>query len=111
MLFAYWMMDRPGMAATRQAKRAEHRAYLAAVESRIHFAGPLVAEDGASIVGSLLVVDQPDRAAAEAWLADEPFAKAGLYQSPEIAAIRALWPRALYDPEHAVPGLSLSVTG
>ncbi len=32
MLFAYWMMDRPGMAATRQAKRAEHRAYLAAVE-------------------------------------------------------------------------------
>ncbi len=29
----------------------------------------------------------------------------------EIAAIRALWPRALYDPENAVPGLSLSVTG
>ena len=111
MLFAYWMMDRPGMAETRQAKRAEHRAYLAAVESRIHLAGPLMAKDGASVIGSLLVVDHPDRAAAEAWIADEPFAKAGVYQSTEIAAIKALWPRARYDPENAVPGLSLTVTG
>ncbi len=111
MLFAYWMMDRPGMAATRQAKLAEHRAYLAAVESRVHFAGPLVAEAGAGVIGSLLVVDHPDRAAAEAWIADEPFAKAGVTQPPEIAAIEALWPRALYDPEHAVPGLSLTGTG
>ena len=108
-MFAYWMMDRPGMAETRQAKRAEHRAYLAAVESRIHFAGPLVAE--ASVIGSLLVVDHPDRAAAEAWIADEPFTKAGVYQSTEMVAIKALWPRAQYDPENAVPGLSLTVTG
>lgn len=111
MLFAYWMMDRPGLAETRLAKRAEHRAYLAAVESRIHFAGPLMGKDGASVIGSLLVVDHPDRAAAEAWIADEPFAKAGVYQSTEIAAIKALWPRAPYDPENAVPGLSLTVTG
>ncbi len=111
MLFAYWMMDRPGMAAARQATRAEHRAYLAAVESRVHFAGPLVAEDGATFIGSLLVVDHPDRAAAEAWIADEPFTKAGVYQSTEIAAIKALWPRAQYDPENAVPGLALRFTG
>ncbi len=111
MLFAYWMMDRPGMAATRQAKRTEHRAYLAAVESRIHFAGPLLAEDGAGIVGSLLVVDHPDRAAAEAWIADEPFTKAGVYQSTEIAAIKGLWQRAQYDPDNAVPGLALRLTG
>ncbi len=111
MLFAYWMMDRPGMAAARQAKRAEHSAYLAAVESSVHFAGPLVAEDGASVIGSLLVVDLPDRAAAEAWIADEPVTKAGIYQSTEIAAIKGLWPRAQYDPENAVPGLALRLTG
>ncbi len=111
MLFAYWMMDRPGMADTRQAKRAEHRAYLAAVESRVHFAGPLVAGDGASVIGSLLVVDHPERGAAEAWIADEPYTIAGVYQSTEIVAIKALWPRAQYNPENAVPGLSLTVAG
>ncbi len=111
MLFAYWMMDRPEMAAARQATRAEHRAYLAAVESRVHFAGPLTAKDGATVIGSLLVVDHPDRAAAEAWIADEPFTKAGVYQSTEIAAIKGLWPRAQYDPDNAVPGLALRLTG
>jgi len=99
------------MAETRTAKRAEHKAYLAAVESSIHFAGPLVAEDGATVIGSLLVVDHPDRAAAEAWLADEPFTRAGLYQSTEIVAIRALWPRAQYDPDNAIPGLALRLSG
>ena len=73
--------------------RPEHRAYLAAAAERIAFAGPLLSDDGAAMVGSLLVMDFPDREAARAWLAAEPFTRAGLYASTSLLAFNNLWPQ------------------
>ena len=42
------------------------------------FAGPLL-DDAGAMAGSLLVIDFADRAAALAWLAAEPFTRAGVY--------------------------------
>ena len=38
------------------------------------------------MTGSLLIMDFPDRAGAEAFAADDPYNKAGLFQSVEIKA-------------------------
>jgi uncharacterized protein YciI len=66
---------------------------------RIAFAGPLVADDGETMIGSLLAIDFPDRAAAVAWFQAEPFNQAGLYASAQIHAFRNLWPqRAGFAP-------------
>jgi hypothetical protein len=63
------------------------------------FAGPLVADDGQTMLGSLLAIDFPSRDAAHAWLADEPFTRAGLYASVTIHAFVNLWPqRAGFAP-------------
>jgi len=48
----------------------------------IFVAGPLI-EDGV-MRGSLLILDAPDRAAAEAFAAGDPYARAGLFASVEI---------------------------
>ena len=99
MIYAFRLLDNPGASALRDAVRPEHRAYLAGVAGRIAFAGPLVADDGVAMIGSLLAIDFASREAAMAWLADEPFTRAGLYAGVEVHAFVNLWPqRAGFPP-------------
>ncbi|MFO1328833.1 MAG: YciI family protein [Rubrivivax sp.] len=93
MLFLFRLLDRADGAALRQRVRPEHKAYLAQVADRIAFAGPLTRDDGVTMIGSVLAIDFDSRGAAEAWLAAEPFTRAGLYASVEIHAFVNLWPQ------------------
>lgn len=93
MIFVFHMIDHPDAAELRQRVRPEHKAYLAQVAERIAFAGPLTADDGQTMIGSLLAIDFPDRAAAERWAAQEPFTRAGLYQTVSILPFTNLWPQ------------------
>jgi hypothetical protein len=44
------------------------------------------------MVGSLVVVDFPDRASLDAWLAEEPYVHAGVYQRVEVRLFRQVFP-------------------
>jgi uncharacterized protein len=99
MVFVFRLLDKPDSAALRQRVRPEHKGYLAAVADRIAFAGPLTHDDGVTMIGSLLAIDFESRDAAHAWLAAEPFTRAGLYASTEVQAFVNLWPqRAGFAP-------------
>jgi uncharacterized protein len=87
------LLDKPGASALRDAVRPAHKAYLGQMADRIAFAGPLVADDGVAMVGSLLAIDFASREEAMAWLADEPFTRAGLYAGTEVHAFVNLWPQ------------------
>lgn len=50
------------------------------------------------MVGSLLVIDFPSRAQAEAWLASEPFVQAGVFASTSVQAFVNLWPQKVGFP-------------
>jgi len=93
MLFVLHLLDKPGSAELRQRVRPEHKVYLAQVADRIAFAGPLLRDDGVTMIGSLLAIDFDSRDAAHAWLAEEPFTRAGLYAGVEIHAFVNLWPQ------------------
>ena len=98
MIFAILLMDKPGTAELRMQVRPEHRAYLAKISDRMAFAGPLTSEDGQTIVGSLLAIDFPSRADADAWLKDEPFTKAGVYEQPIIHVFNNSWEQKVGFP-------------
>ena len=98
MIFAILLMDRPGTAELRVQIRPEHRAYLAKLSDRMAFAGPLTSEDGQTVVGSLLAIDFPSRADADAWLKDEPFTKAGVYEQPIIHVFNNSWEQKVGFP-------------
>jgi uncharacterized protein YciI len=99
MVYTFILIDKPGAAQLRQAVRPEHKVYLAGVAERIAFAGPLTSDDGEQMLGSLLAVDFDSREAATAWLAGEPFTRAGLYASTSVHAFVNLWPqRAGFAP-------------
>lgn len=101
MIFTFVLLDKPCQGALRQRVRPEHKAYLASVADRIAFAGPLVHDDGQTMLGSLLAIDFPDRDAAHAWLAAEPFTRAGLYASVTVHAFVNLWPQKAGFPPAA----------
>ncbi|CAM5533756.1 putative protein YciI [Aquamicrobium terrae] len=85
MLFALICRDKPGHLQTRQDTRPAHVAYLNALNDRgaLMFAGPFHDGQG-SPDGSLVVISAADRPSAEAIAADDPYAKAGLFESVEI---------------------------
>jgi uncharacterized protein len=58
------------------------------------YGGALLAEDGKTAIGSLLVVNLPDRAAAQKFSDGDPYAKAGLFQSVAIHPSRKVFVNA-----------------
>ena len=82
MLIALIARDKPGALQIRLDKRDAHVAYLknSGVVSQ---AGPLL-DDGGQMCGSLVVLEVADMAAAQAWAANDPYAKAGLFASVEM---------------------------
>lgn len=81
MLFAIYMIDRPGGAALRATTTDAHQDFIRQHLGAMYVGGPLLADDAQTIVGSLIVMDFPNRSAAEAFIADEPYNRAGLFES------------------------------
>jgi uncharacterized protein YciI len=74
----------PKNAEIRMAKTPDHMAYLRASANRLRFSGPMLSDDGATVLGGLSMLDAPDRAAAEAWKNEEPYSKAGGFSAVDI---------------------------
>jgi uncharacterized protein YciI len=72
-----------GGAEARASANEAHVAYLREHRDQIRFAGPLLSDDGEA-AGSLTLLDAPDRAAAEAWIASEPYNLAGAFGEIDI---------------------------
>ena len=99
MLFAFINWDRDGAGDLRTELRPVHREYLGGVADRIAFAGPLLADDGQTVQGSLLVLDFPTREDAEAWLDGEPYTGAGVYSTTTIHLFENRWPQRAGFPD------------
>lgn len=94
MHFAIYCKDKAGHQQVRMDNRPAHIEHLKKHEKHLVCTGPLLTEDGQGMVGSLLVVDFADRAAAEAFAASDPYAKAKLFQSVEITPFRKVFPQS-----------------
>lgn len=74
--------DHPGALQTRLDNRQSHLDYVAAT-GVVELAGPLLDSEG-KMTGSLILLQVPDMAAAEAWAAGDPYAKAGLFSEVKL---------------------------
>lgn len=94
MLFCILCTDGPGSPAARAQRRGAHLDYLNALGPQLAAAGATMSDDGATMTGSLLIVDMPDREAADAWVRNEPFNKAGVFERVEVRR----WRKAFFNP-------------
>lgn len=88
MLYIIYQEDKEDGAAIRAATRARHLDYLARHRDILVLGGALTADDGVQRLGSCLIINVPDRAAAEAFSAEEPFRQAGLFKTVKITRMR-----------------------
>ena len=79
MLIALTCRDKSGALSVRKANRDLHLAYIKQT-GVVQQAGPFLDASG-DMCGSLIVLDVEDMAAAETWAANDPYAKAGLFDS------------------------------
>ena len=89
MFFVLHAFDRAGALAKREANYEAHKAFLA--DTSVHgvsmvMSGPLVADDGKTMVGSLMILEASDRAAVEAFNRADPFHAAGIWEKVDITA-------------------------
>lgn len=83
MHFIVRCLDKSDAGDLRARTRPAHLDWMATQLDAIAVAGPLL-DDGDVPMGSLLIVEGIDREAVAALLAEDPYARAGLFASVEI---------------------------
>lgn len=96
-LYAITCVDKPGTAALRAESRPAHIDYLKTQDDKIVLAGALLTDDGETMTGSHFLVNVPDRATAETFNANDPFTRAGLFETVLINRVR----KGFWSPELA----------
>jgi uncharacterized protein YciI len=89
MFFVLHAFDKAGALATRLANYEAHKAFLADTSPHgvsMIMSGPLVADDGKTMIGSLMILEARDRAAVEAFNRADPFHSAGIWERVDITA-------------------------
>lgn len=97
-LFVVTCTDQAGTVEKRLAIRPQHLARLEQLdaESRLIVAGAMPKDPSnpqAGFYGSTIIVDFDDREALDAWLADEPFLKEGVYSHIDVKPFNKAFPK------------------
>ena len=92
MIYVITCVDKPDHGAVRKENRTAHLAYLRDAGDTLFAAGPTLTDDASSVTGSVIMVDLPDKQAAETFAANDPYAKAGLFESVTIKAWKKVFP-------------------
>jgi uncharacterized protein YciI len=88
MLYIIYQEDHPASAAIRAATKAAHFAYLETHKDKLVLGGALLADDSEARLGSCLIINVPNRAAAEEFSRNEPLRMAGAFESVKIRRMR-----------------------
>jgi uncharacterized protein YciI len=95
-VYVIYGVDDPDKRAARAANRDAHREYLAQMADVVRVAGPLENETG-EVFGSVITIEVADRAAAEAFVANDPFTKAGLFKTKSLERWRVSYGKLVKD--------------
>ncbi|MEY8119949.1 YciI family protein [Falsihalocynthiibacter sp. BN13B15] len=77
-------LDHDGAVEKRLANYEDHKAYLGSAPVKTVISGPLLADDEETMIGSCFVIEADTLAEVEAFNANDPFKKVGLWKSISI---------------------------
>jgi len=84
MYYVIHCLDQPNSVEKRLATYEAHKAYLANAKIKTLISGPLLADDGETMIGSCFLVEADSRAEVEAFNRNDPFYAIGLWQTISI---------------------------
>ena len=88
MLYIIYQEDGPGSAALREEHKPAHFAYLEEHKDILVLGGAMLADDGVERIGSVLILNVPNKETAERFSENEPLRKAGTFKSVKITRMR-----------------------
>ncbi len=97
MLYIIYQIDGPDSPEIRAATRDAHFKYLDEHEDVLVLGGAMLADDGTTRTGSVLIINVESLADARAFSENEPFRRAGLFARVEISRMR----RGQWNPQAA----------
>jgi len=83
----HWLIKcraRPAIDELRVATLPAHTRFLDGYPEVTWYSGPLFTDDNKNAIGSLRLIEFPDRAAAQAYINADPYTKAGIFESIAI---------------------------
>lgn len=87
MLFTIFCIDKPNMAEKRAAAMPAHIEYLnAQTKIKNIMSGPLMDDEMENVIGSLYLLEAPNRTAIEDFTKGDPLVAADIWKSTEIRA-------------------------
>ena len=87
MHFVITAIDRENSRDLRMATRPAHFEYVQRT-GVVRLGGPFLDAEG-GMIGSLIIIEAPDLAAAKEWQQNDPYMKAGLFAKSELRAWKA----------------------
>ena len=94
MHFIIHCLDKPDHLAQRMEYRPAHLKHLEGYAKELMLAGPLLTDDGQNMIGTLIIAEFPSRQEAEAFVANDPYRKGGLFESVTITPWRKTLPKS-----------------
>jgi len=82
--FIVHALDKPGALPVRLAHYEAHRAYLSRAKIKTLISGPLVADDGETMIGSCFLVEAKSKDEVLAFHNADPFKAAGVWAQVHI---------------------------
>lgn len=76
--------DKADSSELRLATRQAHLEWAGEARHKIAMAGPVLSDDGETMFGSTFVIEFDSLDEAKTWAAEDPYAKAGLFERTEI---------------------------
>lgn len=86
-IFALYCVDKPNSLELRMANREAHLAYVGGFRDQLRLAGPML-DEGGDMAGSIILLEMDSLAQAQAFAADDPYNKAGLFERVDVTAFR-----------------------
>ncbi len=77
-------LDKPDALPIRLANYEAHKAYLATAKVKTVISGPLVADDGETMIGSCFLIEADSKDEVLAFHANDPFKAAGVWEHVHI---------------------------
>ncbi len=89
MLFVIIGHDAPNALEHRMKVRPLHLEYIKQQAAVVKLGGALLTDDSQGMLGSMLIIDVADKAAAEEWSKNDPYRREGVFVTVEIRPFRA----------------------
>jgi uncharacterized protein YciI len=106
---AQWVIqcsDKPDTGQLRARYYPDHRKYLEKFTSNVVGCGPILSDDATHEIGHAFFIELPHRENAEVFIAEEPFARAGVYETVRVLRWSNSFLKRMEDYNHK-PGQQL----